>query len=40
MLISEHNHMPEPARPIEVFTGAGRQRIWSSEEKAAVDPES
>ncbi len=28
--------MPEPVRRIEVFTGAGRRRSWSSEEKAAI----
>src|SRR5258708_17575395 len=36
MSISEHKHMPEPVRRIEVFTGAGRRRSWSSEEKAAI----
>jgi hypothetical protein len=30
MSISEHKHMPEAARRIEVFTGAGRRRTWSS----------
>ena len=29
-----------PARRIEVFTGAGRRRIWSAEEKAAIVEES
>jgi transposase len=29
-----------PARRIEVFTGAGRRRIWSAEEKAAIVAES
>ncbi len=37
-------HMPKemdaPARRIEVFTGAGRRRKWSDEEKAAVIAES
>jgi len=28
--------MPEPVRRLEVFTGAGRRRPWSSEEKAAI----
>jgi transposase len=28
--------MPEPIRRLEVFTGAGRRRVWSSEEKAAI----
>src|SRR5258708_15641096 len=36
MSISEHKPMPEPARRIEVFTGAGRRRSWSSEEKVAI----
>jgi transposase len=36
MSISEHTHMPEPIRRIEVFTGAGRRRSWSSEEKLAI----
>lgn len=36
MSISEHKVMPEPARRIEVFTGAGRRRNWLAEEKAAI----
>ena len=40
MSISDHKHMPEPARRIEVFTGAGRRRSWSPEEKAAIIAES
>ena len=40
MSISEHKHMPEPARRIEVFTGAGRRRSWSAAEKAAIIAES
>ena len=40
MSISEHKHMPEPVRRIEVFTGAGRRRSWSGEEKAAIIAES
>ena len=32
--------MPEPVRRIEVFTGAGRRRSWSAEEKAAIVAES
>jgi transposase len=32
--------MPEPVRRIEVFTGAGRRRTWSPEEKAAIIAES
>jgi transposase-like protein len=40
MSISEHKHMLEPVRRIEVFTGAGRRRSWSSEEKASIIAES
>jgi transposase len=40
MSISEHKPMPEPVRRIEVFTGAGRRRSWSGEEKAAIIAES
>jgi transposase len=40
MSISEHKHMPEPVRRIGVFTGAGRRRSWSGEEKAAIVAES
>jgi transposase len=40
MSISEHKHMPEPVRRIEVFTGAGRRRSWSPEEKTAIIAES
>lgn len=40
MSISEHNHMPEPVRRMEVFTGAGRRRSWSAAEKAAIIAES
>jgi transposase len=40
MLISEHKHMPEPVRRMEVFTGAGRRRTWSAAEKAAIVSES
>jgi transposase len=32
--------MLEPVRRIEVFTGAGRRRSWSGEEKAAIIAES
>jgi transposase len=32
--------MPGPIRRIEVFTGAGRRRNWSGEEKAAIIAES
>ncbi len=40
MSISERMAMPEPVRRIEVFTGAGRRRAWSPEEKAAIVAES
>ena len=40
MSISEHKHIPEPVRRIEVFTGAGRRRSWSAAEKAAIIAES
>ena len=40
MSISEHKHMPEPARRIEVFTGTGRRRSWSAAEKASIIAES
>ena len=40
MSISEHKHMPEPARRMELFTGAGRRRSWSPAEKAAIIAES
>src|SRR5215472_12861832 len=40
MSISEHKQMPEPVRRIEVFTGAGRRRSWSADEKAAIIAES
>ncbi len=32
--------MSEPARRLEIFTGAGRRRTWSAEQKAAVVAES
>lgn len=40
MSISEFKVMPEPARRIEVFTGAGRRRAWSSEQKTMIVAES
>lgn len=44
MSIADHKHMSESeiARPrrIEVFTGAGRRRAWTLEEKAAIVAES
>ena len=36
MSISEHKHMPEPVRRMEVFTGAGRRRSWSAADKVAI----
>jgi len=44
MSISEHKHVSElelsPTRRIEVFTGAGRRRTWSVDQKAAIVAES
>lgn len=44
MLISEHKHVSKdddgPVRRFEVFTGAGRRRTWTVEEKAAIVAES
>jgi transposase len=40
MSISEHKHMSEPVRRMELFTGAGRRRSWSAAEKAAIIAES
>jgi transposase len=44
MSISEHKHVSEvvgaPAQRIELFTGTGRRRIWTSEQKAAIVAES
>ena len=44
MSIADHKHMSdgEIARPrrIEVFTGAGRRRAWTLEEKATIVAES
>ncbi len=44
MSITDHKHMSEGdvvrARRIEVFTGAGRRRAWSPDEKAAIVAES
>jgi transposase len=31
---------PEPARRLEVFTGAGRRRAWTAEQKAQIVSES
>jgi len=40
MSMSDHEPMPEPVRRLEVFTGGGRRRSWSCEEKAAIVAES
>lgn len=43
MSISELNHVSkveEPIRRLEIFTGAGRRRSWSADEKAAIVAES
>ena len=40
MSISDPMAMPEAARRIEVFTGAGRRRSWAAAEKAASVAES
>lgn len=44
MSYSQHKHVPKadgaPARRIEVFTGAGRRRNWTADEKAAIAAES
>ena len=43
MSISEHKHVSEilrPAQRLEVFTGAGRRRSWTPEEKASIVAES
>src|SRR5258708_1752613 len=31
-----HNAITEPVRRVEVFTGAGRRRRWSAEDKARI----
>ena len=40
MSLSELMPMPERARRLEVFTGAGRRRTWPADEKAAIVAES
>jgi transposase len=35
-MVTEHSADIEEARRIEVFTGAGRRRAWSAEEKARI----
>ena len=39
-MMSEHSAITEPARRIEVFTGAGRRRTWSAEDKTRIVAES
>ena len=33
---TEHNASTEPVRRLEVFTGAGRRRSWSTEDKVRI----
>ena len=33
---TEHNAITEPVRRLEVFTGAGRRRSWSTEDKVRI----
>jgi len=44
MSISEHSHWSKDesvlARRVEIFTGAGRRRSWTAQEKAAIVAES
>ena len=35
-MITEHSAITEPVRRLEVFTGAGRRRTWSKEDKARI----
>lgn len=35
-----HKSKPEPVRRLEVFTGAGRRRSWTAEQKAQILAES
>jgi transposase len=37
---TEHTVITEPVRRIEVFTGTGRRRTWSAEDKARIVAES
>lgn len=39
-MITERSAITEPVRRIEVFTGAGRRRAWSAEDKARIVAES
>ena len=43
MSISERNDKPNdaaPARRLEIFTGVGRRRVWTAEQKTAIVAES
>ncbi len=43
MSITEHNDVSKdeaPARRLEIFTGTGRRRIWTTEDKASIVAES
>jgi transposase len=33
---TEHSAITEPVRRLEVFTGAGRRRIWRDQDKARI----
>ena len=35
-----HKSKPEPVRRLEVFTGAGRRRVWTAAQKAQILAES
>lgn len=35
-MITEHSAITEPVRRLEVFTGSGRRRTWSDEDKARI----
>ena len=35
-LLPEPKREPEPVRRLEVFTGAGRRRRWTEEQKARI----
>jgi transposase len=39
-LLHKSKREPEPARRLEVFTGAGRRRSWTAEQKAQILAES
>ena len=39
-MITERSAITEPVRRLEVFTGAGRRRRWSAEDKARIVAES